>query len=229
MLHSKTERFAVPSSSEFADDAEMFELAPVSLWLEDYSGLKALFERWRAEGVISLRDYLLEDATRVKACSSQIRVIKVNRRTLSLFEADDLSHLVGNLDRIFRNDMLKAHIDELVQLWDGRAEFFSNTVNYYAARARLDIQLKGSVLPGHEGRLGSRPDRHRGCDRARSRAQAALHQRNLRPRPVRAFAGLAVGGGFQRGQAAARTMCVGRESATFGSSPTCIRNSSSAA
>ena len=99
MLHSKTERFAVPSSSEFADDAEMFELAPVSLWLEDYSGLKALFERWRAEGVISLRDYLLEDATRVEACSSQIRVIKVNRRTLSLFEADDLSHLVGNLDR----------------------------------------------------------------------------------------------------------------------------------
>ena len=59
MLHSKTERFAVPSSSEFADDAEMFELAPVSLWLEDYSGLKALFERWRAEGVISLRDYLM--------------------------------------------------------------------------------------------------------------------------------------------------------------------------
>ena len=152
MLHSKTERFAVPSSSEFADDAEMFELAPVSLWLEDYSGLKALFERWRAEGVISLRDYLLEDATRVEACSSQIRVIKVNRRTLSLFEADDLSHLVGNLDRIFRNDMLKAHIDELVQLWEGRAEFFSNTVNYTLSGRRLDIQLKGSVLPGHEGR-----------------------------------------------------------------------------
>jgi len=148
MLHSKTDRFAVPSSSEFADDAEMFELAPVSLWLEDYSGLKALFERWRAEGVISLRDYLMEDAARVEACSSQIRVIKVNRRTLSLFEADDLSHLVGNLDRIFRNDMLKTHIDELVQLWEGRTEFFSDTVNYTLSGRRLDIQLKGGVLPG---------------------------------------------------------------------------------
>ena len=29
------------------DDAEMFELAPVSLWLEDYSGLKRLFAAWR--------------------------------------------------------------------------------------------------------------------------------------------------------------------------------------
>jgi len=152
MLHSKTDRFAVPSSSEFADDAEMFELAPVSLWLEDYSGLKALFERWRAEGVISLRDFLMEDAARVEACSSQIRVIKVNRRTLSLFEADDLSHLVSNLDRIFRNDMLKTHIDELVQLWEGRTEFFSDTVNYTLSGRRLDIQLKGGVLPGHEAR-----------------------------------------------------------------------------
>ena len=150
MLHSKSERFAVSPSSELADDAEMFELAPVSLWLEDYSGLKALFEHWRAEGVTSLRDYLTEDATRVEACSSQIRVIKVNRRTLSLFEAEDLSHLVGNLDRIFRNDMLKTHIDELVQLWEGRTEFFSDTVNYTLSGRRLDIQLKGSILPGHE-------------------------------------------------------------------------------
>lgn len=29
---------------------DMFELAPVSLWLEDYSALKQLFEAWRAEG-----------------------------------------------------------------------------------------------------------------------------------------------------------------------------------
>src|SRR3954447_13617636 len=108
MLHSKTDRFAVPSSSEFADDAEMFELAPVSLWLEDYSGLKELFSQWREAGVTSLRDYLLEDTARVEVCSSLIRVIKVNRKTLSLFEAEDLTQLVSNLGRIFRNDMLKT-------------------------------------------------------------------------------------------------------------------------
>ncbi|EIM28178.1 sensor domain-containing diguanylate cyclase [Microvirga lotononidis] len=152
MLDSKTERSAVPSSSEFADDAEMFELAPVSLWLEDYSELKELFAQWREAGVTSLRDYLLEDTARVATCSSLIRVIKVNRKTLSLFEAEDLSQLVGNLDRIFRNDMLKTHIEELVQLWDGHTEFFGNTVNYTLSGKRLDIQLKGSVLPGHDAR-----------------------------------------------------------------------------
>ena len=37
------------------DFEEMFELAPVSLWLEDYSALHALFERWRAAGITDLR------------------------------------------------------------------------------------------------------------------------------------------------------------------------------
>ena len=32
----------------------MFESAPISLWLEDYSGVKDLFDRWRAQGVTDL-------------------------------------------------------------------------------------------------------------------------------------------------------------------------------
>jgi len=130
----------------------MFDLAPVSLWLEDYSGVKQLFDEWRGAGIVSLREYLEEDSERVRACSSRIRVIKVNRRTLSLFEADNLAHLVANLDKVFRADMLKTHIEELVQLWDGESAFGSNTVNYTLCGKRLDIQLKGTILPGHESR-----------------------------------------------------------------------------
>jgi len=130
----------------------MFDLAPVSLWLEDYSGVKQLLDEWRAAGIVSLRSYLEEDAERVRACSSRIRVIKVNHRTLSLFEADSLEHLVSSLDEIFRADMLKTHIEELVQLWNGNNEFGGNTVNYTLSGKRLDIQLKGTILPGHESR-----------------------------------------------------------------------------
>lgn len=150
MLHSNANTLKAQLTGESQDDAGMFQLAPVSLWLEDYSGLKQLFDEWRAAGVTSLRNHLLADPERVRACSGCIRVIKVNRKTLSLFEADDLPHLVSNLSRIFRNDMLHAHIDELMQLWDGNLEFCSNTVNYTLSGKRLDIQLNGSILPGHE-------------------------------------------------------------------------------
>ena len=132
------------------DDAAMFERAPVSLWLEDFSGVKKLFDEWRRGGVTDLRGFLLADASRVKACSDRIKVVKVNRRTLTLFEADDLPHLVGNLVSIFRDDMLQTHVEELTQLWEGRTEFLTNAVNYTLSGRRLDIRLRGCILPGYE-------------------------------------------------------------------------------
>ena len=39
----------------------VFDLAPVAMWLEDFSGVKEQFELWRAEGVTDLRSHLLAD------------------------------------------------------------------------------------------------------------------------------------------------------------------------
>jgi diguanylate cyclase (GGDEF)-like protein len=128
----------------------MFDLAPVSLWLEDYSGLRGLFDTWRREGVNDLRSHLQSDIRRVKACSEQIRVLKVNRKTLTLFEAKDLDHLIGSLGSIFRDDMLDTHVEELVQLWQGEREFFNHSVNYSLSGRRIDIQMTGRILPGYE-------------------------------------------------------------------------------
>lgn len=130
--------------------AETFDLAPISLWLEDFSDVHALFETWRASGVTDIRAYLTENENRIKQCSSLIRVIKVNKRTLSLFEADDLEHLTQNLGSIFRGDMLHSHVQELSALWEGATTFSSDTVNYTLSGRRLDIQLRGTVLPGYE-------------------------------------------------------------------------------
>ena len=49
---------------------DMFELAPVSLWLEDYSALKQLFEAWRAEGVRDLREHLEGHPKRAAQCAA---------------------------------------------------------------------------------------------------------------------------------------------------------------
>ena len=149
MTHPRSNDIST-SGNALNDDAEMFDLAPVSLWLEDYSALKALFDRWRADGVTDLRAYFAADLERVKECSACIRVLKVNRKTLTLFGANDLDHLVANLGSVFRDDMLASHIGELVHLWEGNNAFSSNTVNYTLSGQRLDIQLHGRILPGHE-------------------------------------------------------------------------------
>ncbi len=148
--HRPTPPRALAPPAEERDHATMFDLAPVSLWLEDYSELRALFAEWRQRGVADLRAWLRQDPTRVAACSRCIRIVKVNRRTLTLYEAADLPQLAANLGRILRDDMLAAHIEELAQLWDGDLSFFSSTVNYALGGRRLDVQLHGRILPGHE-------------------------------------------------------------------------------
>ena len=147
---TKTPASASSGRATFDPVAAVFDLAPVALWLEDYSELKGLFDVWRRAGVTSLRDHLGGRPELVKECAKRIKVLRVNRKTLNLFVARDLDHLAGNLDKVFRDDMLTTHIEELVQLWDGQTEFSSNAVNYTLAGERLDIQLKATILPGHE-------------------------------------------------------------------------------
>ncbi|MEF2552791.1 sensor domain-containing diguanylate cyclase [Aurantimonas sp. A2-1-M11] len=131
-------------------ETAIFDLAPVPLWIEDYSGVNALFEEWRAEGVICIREFLDADPSRVAAAARRIRLIDVNQCTLALFEAKSFEDISANLDTVFSGDMLDSHKEELIQLWDGQTEFESYAVNYTLTGKRLDVQLKARLLPGHE-------------------------------------------------------------------------------
>ena len=135
------------------DDLDMFDLAPVSLWLEDFSGVRHLFDEWRAAGITDLAGHFRDDPSQIKACSERIRVIRVNQRTLQLFEAADLPDLVANLGSVFRGDMLERHGEELAALWDGATTFSSYSFNYSLSGRRMDIQMTGRVLPGSEHSL----------------------------------------------------------------------------
>jgi len=103
--------------------------------------------------VAYLRFHFNADASRIRACAERIKVIAVNQRTLALYEAADLAELVANLDRVFRDEMLDRHAEELAALWDGRTEFRTTTVNYSLGGRRIDIQMTGRVLPGSEESL----------------------------------------------------------------------------
>src|SRR6202034_1386726 len=113
---------------------------------DDYSAIKALFEQWRADGVGDIRAFLAADPGRARQCSERIRIRKVNRKTLSLFGARDLAHLMAHLGQVIRDDAFKSHVEELAQLWNGQTSFSSHTVNYTLSGERLDIQLSGTIL-----------------------------------------------------------------------------------
>ena len=132
--------------------AQMFELAPVSLWLEDYSELKARFDALRAAGVTDLAAHLAAHPDEVASLAHSIRLLQVNQRTLTLFEAGSQAELMRNLDQVFREAMYTSFAGELALLWNGQLSFESRAVNYTLTGKRLELLLKATVLPGHEDR-----------------------------------------------------------------------------
>jgi len=130
--------------------ASMFDLAPVSLWLEDLSDLKKLFSAWAQNGMVSLRDQLRQHPDCLAACMQTIRILKVNRKTLKLYEARDLNHLLSNMDKVIITETGEGMVEEFHELWDGRTEFFSKTINRSLTGRLLDIHLHGHILPGFE-------------------------------------------------------------------------------
>lgn len=131
-------------------NSTIFDISPIPMWLEDMSEIKAQFDQWKAQGVTDLQSFLEENFDLVVECAHKIKIIKVNQKTLDLFEANSQPHLCQNLNVIFQKEMFKAHLLELVSLWNGNNEFLSTTTNYTISGRKLDIKLRAVVLPGSE-------------------------------------------------------------------------------
>ncbi|NYT82240.1 diguanylate cyclase [Alcaligenaceae bacterium] len=145
---------AVAPEAPMPSHMDYFDVTPISLWLEDYSELRALFNAWRAQGVTDLRAFVAREPQRLKECSDSIRLLRVNRATLSLYAADSFDTLSRRLSEVLRDETYGALTSELERLWQGELTFESQSVNYALDGRRMDILLKGVVLPGHESDWG---------------------------------------------------------------------------
>jgi len=132
------------------DFEQLFESAPISLLLEDYSALKALFDVWRGQRVVDLAAHLRSNPSLIAQCSACYRILKVNHKTLQVYSAASQQELLARLSEVFRDDMFENILVELVHLWRGELEFSSQSVNYALDGRRMDVRIHVRVLQGHE-------------------------------------------------------------------------------
>ncbi|MGL4573954.1 MAG: diguanylate cyclase domain-containing protein [Burkholderiaceae bacterium] len=145
------------SSVHPISDAEfrvMFDLAPVSLWLEDFSVLRTFFESLRSRGVTNLIEHFKQYPDEILYCAQLIKIERVNQRALEMLGMPDIESLRANLGQVFRDDMREQYMLELNALWCGHTSFTNQTVNYAPDGRRIDIQLHGRILPGYEQTWG---------------------------------------------------------------------------
>jgi diguanylate cyclase (GGDEF)-like protein len=140
-----------PEQNMTVDDYQgLFDHAPVSLWLEDYSQVKRFLDDLRAQGVNDLATHLDAHPEAIEECVRLIKVIDVNRFTLDMFGAASKEELINQLDRVFRDEMRLHFRAEMLDMWAGKRAYEREGINYALDGRPIDILLRWSILPGHE-------------------------------------------------------------------------------
>jgi len=130
----------------------LFEYAPISLWEEDYSGVKLFLDDLRAGGVTDLDQYLTEHPEKIDESLMLIKVNHVNSETLTMFGAKTEDELLANIDKIFRDEMRAHWRSELMALWNGQVSWSGEGVNYRLDGEALHIRLHWRILPECESK-----------------------------------------------------------------------------
>jgi len=128
----------------------LFDLSPVSLWVEDFSEVKDMLDDVRAQGITDFRTFCDVHPEFVLSCMARIRVIDVNRQTLTLFGAASKDELLARLPEIFRDEMSRSFAEQLLDCWNGSLFQSRETLNYSLRGEPIHLHMQWAVLPGHE-------------------------------------------------------------------------------
>ncbi|ALA59664.1 PAS domain-containing protein [Nitrospira moscoviensis] len=126
-----------------------FESAGVSIWEEDWSGVKALLDDIDRQGITDLRTHLQRHPEVVQRAVQLVRVCDVNEETVRMFKAGSKGNLLHSLEAIFVPETAAVFLEEMVALAEGR-----DLLNWQVLLRRLDgepLNVQFSlVAPKHD-------------------------------------------------------------------------------
>lgn len=128
----------------------LFEESPVSLWVEDFSAIKARLDELKNRGVEDLNAFLHENPGFIGECAKLLRVVAANRTTLELYKANDFSDLLQRLPEVISPEAKPLLESQFLAMWEGKKEFEAVGVVCTLAGKPLTVFLRWRVFPGHE-------------------------------------------------------------------------------
>ncbi len=143
---TSTESVIQPSNCEDG----MFTHAPVSLWEEDFSGVKKRFDQLKRSGVEDLRKHFKKHPEEVLSLARMVRVVRVNNETLALYDAAGTDEFLDGLSKIFNNDSFEVFKEELLAFWRGRTSFTSEAINLTLTGTIKNILIHALIPPDFE-------------------------------------------------------------------------------
>lgn len=131
----------------------VFENSPVSIWEEDFSAVRAFFDRLRADGIADLAAYFDQHPEEIGHCAEMACIVDLNRSAVLLHGADSKETLLAGLIQTFTPDSLNAFRQELICLWNGDTRMIRDAEVKTLAGEPRQVTVNFSVCPGYEQSL----------------------------------------------------------------------------
>jgi len=128
----------------------LFDNAPISLWEEDYSGVKMFIEEQRSSGVTDIEGYFLEHPEQFSRCAALVKVVDINQATLDLYRASNKNHFSSRLPQIFTDDSKKLFRRILFHMANGGTFLSSEDENHNLRGEKISTIVTWAVAPGYE-------------------------------------------------------------------------------
>ena len=127
----------------------LFEQSPVSIWVEDFTGVVEFIERHKELGVKDFRAYFMTYPEKLLECVSQLKVVDVNDTTLQTYKARDKQTLVRGLPLIFRDEAIYCLMESTIALSENKTHFDGQGINYDLQGNKLMFRISWNI-PGPE-------------------------------------------------------------------------------
>lgn len=127
----------------------LFDQSPVSLWVEDFSGVYAYLNMLRDEGVKDIRVYFKTNPEKLSECMSSLKVLDINQATLNIFGAKSKEELIASTPLIFGEDVNDSLLESLAAMAEGHKHYEGQGLNYDLKGNLLNFQISWNI-PGDD-------------------------------------------------------------------------------
>jgi PAS domain S-box-containing protein len=128
---------------------DLFEASPISLWVEDFSGIRAFLNGLRQQGITEVGAYFDEHPDQIDECFHQLKVLDVNQATLQLYGMPSKAALIGG-NIIITPELRPLFRAEAVAIFEGKAEFEIESRSVNSRGEPLDLNIRWSAAAGHQ-------------------------------------------------------------------------------
>jgi PAS domain S-box-containing protein len=158
---------------------EIFEHSPLSIWEEDWSGVKEIVDRLRRRGVKNLRRYLTRHEDVLLQAIDAVHVLQVNQATVDIYGGSSPADVIATVDsRLISKAELDVFLDQLVAWFEGETAWVGESPELTVDGSEIFTRQRAVIPPDHQSRW-SRVSTFIEDVTERVRAEEALREHQL--------------------------------------------------